>query len=144
MKADQIKLNTSLLPTAPCLWNPTVFHTLINRHKATERHRQGPEHICSLWEAWLLAQCSCLALNEGVWRQSWEKYLGELCVSLALTTVPYKLKTNSTCTLIIYEWFLQPKPYPSVKNSFVRFSYLEKPAVRLSEIDKLLRIGKRW
>lgn len=53
MKADQIKFNKSHLPKAPCLWKPTVFHMLTNRHKTTERHSRGSEHFCSLWGAWL-------------------------------------------------------------------------------------------
>lgn len=149
MKADKIELNKSHLPTAPCLCNPTVFHTLINKSKTTGRHSQGPEHVCFLWGAWLEASLGTVQLSGPESGSLGDRAEGASLGSYVWawpshTTVPYKLETNLDCTLIIYEWFLPPKPYPSVKNSFVRFSYLEKPVVRLSEMDKLLSIGKRW
>lgn len=63
MKADQIKLKTSHLPKAPCLWKPTVFHMLVNRHKTAERYSQGSEHVCSLWGAWLEASLGTVHLS---------------------------------------------------------------------------------
>lgn len=71
-------------------------------------------------------------------------------MSLALTTVPYKLKINLACTLIIYMngsycqncTHLLKIPFPRYENS--SFSYLEKPLARLSKMDKLLSTGERW
>jgi len=60
------------------------------------------------------------------------------------TTAHYNLKANLDCTLIMHDQFLPPKICLDVENSFVRYSCLEKSIVRLSKMDKLLRIGQGW